>query len=400
MKKLKLFGFFVFFHLLFPNAQTLYNQEKSLAERLGIMENKMNNFKMFMNFRTNFYLPIGKDLDQRSSFSVDQLRLDMMGNFNDRLSYHFRQRLNKSAGPGTNSTDKISRATDFAFLNYKINDKLSVAAGKQAMAIGTIEGYYSGLTVYQYADLLQNMNVFYTGVSFTYKLLEKHDFHFQVLNNSTHKLSSMYNEKMDENARKVRLNKQGIKDASIPLGYVFNWNALWNEGTIHTRSSYSLFQEAKNKYWKMLALGAQFRFRPLVVDVDYIRSDEDVDLETYGTAAFQKARNREDENIDDIATNVLYNSYILKLNYPFNKRWSAFVKGMYETAYSNDFPDRSSKNFRSSYSYLCGLEYFPLSETDNLRLYLFYRGQQVKSPKDLKRINDFSIGLSYRIKML
>lgn len=404
MKKVKLLSFFIFSHLLLMQAQTPVDEDKSLAERLGIIQKKMDNFGMFMNFRTNFNMPIEKNLLQNSYFSVDQLRLVMVGNLNDKVSYHFRQRLNKSAGPGATSTDKVSRATDFAFISYKINDKLAITVGKQAMAIGTIEADYNALAVYQYADIFQNMNVFYTGMNFSYRPVKKHEFQFQVLNNSVEKLSDIYDkEEGNENAKRQKLKDQGIEESKIPLGYTLNWNALWQDEKIHTKSSYSLFQEAKSKYWKILALGAQFNFHPFIVDADYIHSDEDIDRETYGTHAFRKALGG---NSDRIATNVLYDSYILKLKYRLSPQWNAFVKGMYETAYSKDFPanEISSRNFRTSYGYLCGVEYFPFKDINNFRLYFFYRGQQIKYAESVKalnqNINAFSLGLTYRIKML
>ncbi|WP_103327421.1 porin [Bacteroidetes bacterium endosymbiont of Geopemphigus sp.] len=408
MKKIKLLSFFVLSHLLFMKSQTPVNEDKSVAERLRIIQKKMDNFGIFVNFRTNFYIPIEKNLWKDYYFSVDQLRLEMMGNLNDKVSYRFRQRLNKSADPGATSTDKVSRATDFAFIEYKINDKVVLTAGKQAMAIGTIESNYNALVVYQYADIFQNVDIFYTGVNFTYRPIKKHQFQFQVLNNSIDRLSSMYDKVGDENTKKQKLEAQGIKEAKTPLGYTFNWSALWEDEKIHARSSYSLFQEAKNKYWKILALGAQFNFHPLIVDADYIHGDEDIDREQYGTVAFRKALDKNkglDGNSDKIATNVLYNSYILKLKYQFSPHWNAFIKGMYETAYSADCltSNISNKNFRKSYGYLFGVEYFPFKDINSLRLYLLYRGQQIKYAepiKDLNRnINAFSLGLSYRIKM-
>lgn len=387
---------------MYAQTQEKTPSEKFLPQRLELIEKKFDKLNMYMNFQTNWNSYISDSNYQTSYFSVDRLRLEMIGQMNDQISYRFRQLLNRRAGPELNTIDGLSRATDFAFISYKLNDQLSVTVGKQGMLAKGIEFGYN----------FKNMNVFHTGVKFCYKSLKNHEIQFQVVNNSTDKLLSMYDYKEQDAVGKLRdvsfkkqdFRDQGIETARTPLGYSFNWNGnLWG-GKVLTRWSYSIFQESKKNFWKFLTIGTQFNFHPVTIDVDYLRSDEDLDRERYGTEVFRRVRNEVKNGNKLIATNMSYSTYLLKLRYNFAPQWNILLKGAYETAFSKDLTELKDKTFRKSYGYFGGFEYMPMKNSDDMAVHLVYIRSKADYPQPVKDLSSnfhyISLGLFYRLKLL
>ena len=69
-----------------------------------------------------------------------------------------------------------------------------------------------------------------------------------------------------------------------------------------------------------------------------------------------------------------YLSVVAKCNYRFLPKWNVFVKGMYETASVSKASEGIEKgNYRTSWGYLTGIEYYPM-ET-NLHFFVTYVGR-------------------------
>ena len=80
----------------------------------------------------------------------------MKGNINDWLSYRYRQRLNRG-NDGSGNIDNVPTSIDYAGIGVKL-DKFSFFAGKQCTAYGGIEFDVNPIDIYEYSDMIENMN--------------------------------------------------------------------------------------------------------------------------------------------------------------------------------------------------------------------------------------------------
>ena len=102
--------------------------------------------------------------------------------------------------------------------------------------------------------------------------------------------------------------------------------------------------------------------------VDFMYSDEQIDRKGIITGI---VGNEDGHN----ALDAEYLSVVTKVNYRFQPKWNAFVKGMYETAsVSKTRGDIEKGNYRTSYGYLAGIEYYPL-EDSNLHFFCTFVGR-------------------------
>lgn len=254
---------------------------------------------------------------------------------------------------------------------------------------GGIEFDLNPIDIYQYSDMIDYMDNFLTGVDFAYRFNDQ-ELRFQVVNSRTARLEELYTNL-----------PEGIERSKNPLGYTLNWNGNIMDGKIMTRWSYSIFEEAKSNYMKYIALGTQVKLGDKAqLQFDWMNSKEDIDRK----GIVSDIANQGDEDVR--ATDAIYNSLIAKVDYKVCPKWNLFVKGMYETAKNdgNTNPELSD-DFRKSFGYFAGFEYFPVK--DNLKFYFIYVGRKFdydKTVTDHLGLEDyntsrFSVGLVYRLKM-
>lgn len=114
------------------------------------------------------------------------------------------------------------------------------------------------------------------------------------------------------------------------------------------------------------ALGNDFTFSKKVnMFVDFMYSDEQIDRKGIITGMLE---NKDAALLDGHnALDAEYLSVVTKVNYRFQPKWNAFVKGMYETAsVSKTRGDIEKGNYRTSYGYLAGIEYYPLEDSNRI----------------------------------
>lgn len=98
-----------------------------------------------------------------SGFKGDYLLLMVSGQINDRISYSWRQRLNKKI----DKNDKFD-ATDWVYVNYKADANWSFAAGKQVAMVGGYEYDRSPIDIYLASEFWNNVAPFQFGASASY----------------------------------------------------------------------------------------------------------------------------------------------------------------------------------------------------------------------------------------
>lgn len=377
------------------NAQGLLSQlssndtlsRQSLFERLTGIEKKTDRFNLTLNIQTTFNAAFEGNTLQQAAFKVNQLRLEARGDINNWLSYRWRQRLNSSNA--AHDLDNLPSSIDYAMLTIRLTDKLSTMIGKQAAAYGGFEYDLDPIEIYQYSDMIDLMYFdFMTGITFSYMLTPSQELALQITNSHTASLQDIYG-----------VLPKDLEESKAPLAYSVNWNGTFFNDAFKTRWSFSVLNQAKEKYNYFYALGNELTLGNFNMFLDFYLSREDLDSRGILSEIYRK-----DSHIP-CAEDARYTSWVTKLNYRFLPKWNAFVKGMYETAslYKNSEEMEKGK-YRTAYGYFGGIEFYPM--TDNLHFFATYMGRTYRFTDRAKAFDNenyntstFSVGLIYHIPL-
>lgn len=353
----------------------------SIIEGIKRMESKQDKFHLFLNTQGTFDALFGEgDNLNHGKFTMKQLRIEAKGYVNDWLFYRYRQRLNRN-NDGSQSIDNLPQSIDMAYIGAQLNKKVSVLAGKQTAAYGGIVFDLNPILIYEFPDMIEYMECFMTGVSLIYDINPMHQLQFQILNSYNKSIKDTYG--ID------------LESAKLPLVYSLNWNGNF-QNIYLTRWSASYMNETKNKALYYFAFGNILKLNQFGAFFDFMYSREDAD---------NKGILREYSYL-----NTEYLSYVLNLNYKINQNWNVFIQGMFEKAnlrkssdkmINNEIQTCTKGNYRNSYGYMAGLEYYPLKDS-NLYLFISYVGRKFDYSNrailnDDYMTNRFSIGFSYQL---
>ncbi len=360
------------------------NQEKTLFERVSQIEKKTDWFHFYLNMQGSFDASFNYDRSglSEAAFKMRQFRIEAKGNITPWLSYRWRQRLNRGNNGG-NNIDNMPTSIDIAGIGVKVNDQFSLFAGKQCAAYGGIEFDLNPIEIYEYCDMIEYMSNFMTGLNIAYQINNDHQIQFQILDSRNGSQDETYG--------------VGFEASRAPLLYTLNWNGNLFDGIYKTRWSASVMSETKNKQMYYYALGNDFTFSSKInMFVDFMYSKEGIDRKGIMTEIIGK---EEDHN----ALHAEYLSVVTKVNYRFLPKWNVFVKSMYETASISKAQSNVEKgNYRTSYGYLTGIEYYPLQDS-NLHFFCTFIGRSYKftDRTSLKGYNTqrIEVGFIYQLPM-
>ena len=333
--------------------------DKTLFEELTDVKKKSDKFNLYLNMQGGFDANF-RDGFEEGTFKMRQLRIEMKGNINNWLSYRYRQRLNRS-NDGGGMIDNVPTSIDYAGIGIKLNNRFNLFAGKQCTAYGGIEFDLNPIDIYEYSDMIENMSNFMTGLNIGYNLTSTQQLNLQILNSRNGSFDSTYG---------ITENEEGklpdLKSGKLPLVYTLNWNGTFND-IFKTRWSASILNEAKSKNMYYYALGNELNLDKFNMFLDFMYAQEGIDRNGTITGIVGRPGGH---TVFDTG----YLSVVTKLNYRFLPKWNVFVKGMYETAsVTKSTEDIAKGNYRISWGYLAGVEYYPM-ET-NLHFFLTYVGR-------------------------
>ena len=363
----------------------------SLAEKVAKIEKKNDAFNVYFNYAASFQAERNSLVDEwHTGFANKQLRLEIKGNIGDHLFYRLRHRLNKTNEARTQ--DNFSKATDIMMAGWKFNDKWSVQAGKMCQIWGGFEFDENPMYIYQYSDMVDNMDNFMAGVVVSYKPVPTQEFAVEVSDANNDSFSKVYGAgAASQEGNSVR----SLTSSRNPLTYIANWNGSFADGMINTRWSWGIQTQARHKYSRMLILGQQLNLDKFQWYVDYMGAWDGLDR--LGIATSDLGLNGGGHNL--YASDVHYNSFITKVNWQFAPHWNLMLKGMYETASVSKL--ERGKNYRKSFGYMSSVEYYPLKDQD-FRVFLAYVGRKYdfseKSGLKDYNTNRIELGFMYRIK--
>lgn len=370
---------------------------QSIHERITKLEKKNDMFNLYFNYAASFQAEHNSLSDEwGTKFANKQLRIEIKGNLTDKLYYRLRHRLNKATD--AKGEDNFAKATDIMMVGYNFNDKLSISGGKMCQIWGGFEFDENPMYIYQYSDMVDNMDNFMAGVTVSYKPIPTQEIAVEISNSYNGKFADEYG---DEAVVVNNDEAHALQKSKNPLTYIINWNGSFFDGKLNTRWAWGLQTQAKGKYSRMLTLGQQLNLPKFQWYFDYMGAFDDLDRLRIATNELGGALVGGDGDALGNAYfgKVHYNSFITKANWQFAPSWNLMLKGMYETASVTKM--EALKNYRKSFGYMGSIEYYPAKQQD-FRLFLAYVGRKYdySTKCGLKDYNTdrIELGFMYRIK--
>lgn len=368
---------------------------QSIHERITKLEKKNDMFNLYFNYAASFQAEHNSLSDEwGTKFANKQLRIEIKGNLTDKLYYRLRHRLNKATD--AKGEDNFAKATDIMMVGYNFNDKLSISGGKMCQIWGGFEFDENPMYIYQYSDMVDNMDNFMAGVTVSYKPIPTQEIAVEISNSYNGKFADEYG---DEAVVVNNDERKALQKSKNPLTYIINWNGSFFDGKLNTRWAWGLQTQAKGKYSRMLTLGQQLNLPKFQWYFDYMGAFDDLDRLKIATNELRDAFVGGDAPGNVYLGKVHYNSFITKANWQFAPSWNLMLKGMYETASVTKM--EQFKNYRKSFGYMGSIEYYPAKQQD-FRLFLAYVGRKYdySTKCGLKDYNTdrIELGFMYRIK--
>lgn len=322
-------------------------------------------------------------------FKMNRVRLEVLGNLNDDLSYHFRQAFNKSGNPS--SLDNITSSVEYAYITWHRNDKFDLLAGKQCLAVAGYENWVNGLKVREFSEFNDSYALFHTGVTGVVKFTPTQHMLLQVANNRNGSDSDLYPYGLP----------QGVEKAGLPLIATASWNGWFADGALFMMYSASAGQIAKGKNLYYLMCGNVYEKGPVLAYLDVLYARYGIDVQQRVTAL-------QAGQAPVTAQNTEYFTVIANLDYRFHPKWNGFIKGAYETSgvYEANGPFAAGRYMTSWNAQAC-LEWFPFAEESGFKVFLhaIYRGAGLtENAKALGAVRPhtqrLSLGIQYIIPVL
>ena len=372
---------------------------QSLAERVAKIEKKNDMFNVYFNYAASAQAS-AYDGEWTTHFANKQMRLEIKGNLTDKLFYRLRHRMNKSNA--AKGEDNFAKATDIMMVGYNLNDNLSLMGGKMCQIWGGFEFDENPMYIYQYSDMVDNMDNFMAGVVASYKPVPTQEIAVEVSNANNGQLNEDYGNFLMALGPNHEI--EPIRPANHPLTFILNWNGSFFNDKFQTRWSWGTQKQAEGRSSQMLVLGQRLNLPKLQWYVDYMGAWDGMDrlgiASSEGASVYLSDVEIGDELVQNVRfKDVNYNSFITKLNWQFAPKWNLMLKGTYETASVKNI--EMMKNFRKSFGWAGSLEYYP-DKTQDFRVFLAYIGHKYnyseKCRLDDHNTNRIELGFMYRIK--
>ncbi|MCQ2331758.1 MAG: OprO/OprP family phosphate-selective porin [Paludibacteraceae bacterium] len=195
--------------------------------------------------RSDWNSEFAKNEPFNSAFNVSFVNFILNGNITDKLSYHYRQRLNRvnlTEGDGLN----LLRSIDKAYFDYDFNPQWRISAGKMVLGLGGWEYDAPPIDIYFASEFWNNIACYQMGIKGMYTTRDgKSSIVAQVTN-------SPFNPKM--------------------LGGLYAYNLMWygSYGCFHSAYSANMLEYERGRFLGSVSLGNMFDFGPMHVELDYM----------------------------------------------------------------------------------------------------------------------------------
>ncbi len=301
-----------------------------------------------VDFTCDYYF---QDYSAEHGFAGKYLNFVIDGNITDKFSYHLRQRINS---PNIGFANTFFQGTDWAYLNWHLNDNFFLSAGKQVVAIGGWEYDTAPIDIYYGTEFWNHVVCYEVGASVNYKDdTGKNWLLFQVANSPFIKSS---------------------------MESIYAYNLMWygNFGVFKTAYSVNMLEYEPRHFINYISLGNKLQFDGVEMYLDLLNR-----------ASFEQERffGQDFTAIYGIGVDI-------------GKKWIVFAKAGYDfnKAQAHTTPDPFDQwvvpgrkvDFES-----LGFEYFPLGDR-SLRFHLC--GSHTSVDGDNKF--EGNIGLTWKVDLL
>lgn len=322
---------------------------------LAIPMQAQNQEKLNLFFETRLdyqreYLD-GQSVKENNGFKGKYFNIMMNGSITDKLSFSYRQRLNKP-----NKDASFFDATDWLYLSYAATDKWTLSAGKQVVGIGGFEYDRAPIDVYLGSEYWHNIPCYSWGVSATYQLPKGKDkITFQACNSPF----------------------------DLPHEEMYAFNLMWmgDHGWFSSLYSANLLEWKPGSYICYLSLGNQFKIGNARLQLDYM--------------------NRATDEHAFLFRNC---SLVGELAYMIAHRVNVFGKVSYDVNRTNTVADLCVLPGTEITRVGGGVEFYPLNDNRNLRLHASGGYTFGKNANPNGALNDgqafFDLGLKWKIDLL
>lgn len=277
---------------------------------------------------------------QKAYFKMNRVRLEILGDVNDKISYHFRQAYNKSGIPAT--LDNITSSVEYAYLTWHHEDKFDLVAGKQCLAVAGYENWVNGLKVREFSDFNDNYPLFQTGVTGVVKFTPDQHMLLQVAN-----------------------HRNDVSNEKLPLLATAAWNGWFADRSLFLMYSASAGKQAEGKNMYYLMCGNVYEKGPILAYLDMLYARYGIDMQQR-VSGLQSG-----SAVPVMAQNTEYFTVIANFDYRFHPKWNGFIKGAYETAgvYEENGP-YAAGHYMTSWNAQACLEWFPFTEQSGFKVFL------------------------------
>ena len=343
-------------------AQAQERQGDTTSYKLIIPEEKqelLTNIDMIANMQLGLRNDFQDGEYLGSKFKFEQFRLEIKGYVTEKVYFRFRHRYTSTFEP--QSIDKIIKGVDFAYLRFDLSDKWQFTFGKTFADWGGFEFDLNPIDIYEYSDIIEMADNFLFAAGVYNQTFKNHGFSFQLINSRTAEFTDIYG------------NNPNITPSKTTLGTVFNWRGSFFDGKLTTLWSYSLFNEAKDRFKNYFAFGNQLKLDKLTLYYDFKYSIEGLDRT-------RVISNDVAHLINGYAVdNTLYYSHWGKVDYRFKPKWQISFVGFIDQAKWQDNPPeltipKNTDDWRTAYGFIPTLEFFPYDEI-NLKFFAGYVGR-------------------------
>lgn len=355
---------FTFCLMVIGASAVAQDSDQSLLDKLK-WKNDMMHIKL--DLRTDFVTTFNSNLDDETSFKGQTFKVWLVGKITPNISYRVRQRWNRFSEPL--GRDRLSSATDQAYLAFKLCDYFSIIAGKQSVQYGTFEYDYNPADVYLPTLCFDDLDAYKTGVDFVFNI-PKHEFHFQIVNSDAPQFAT-----------------QDYKNKA--LAYNLLWAGDMLDGTLKTRCSYHLTQKERGDYFNFFTLGLQVNLGAFSTELDYYNGMRMMSISKNPAFVYDPVN---DPSVKD-------QSFSANFKYYKNK-WGFFVKGLWDQRHDYKADSKAFEDWGLN----TGIEYLPL-KGENLRVHLVYghRNTDYKytfTNKPTEELNSITLGVRWLFKVM
>lgn len=322
------------------------------------------------------------------AFKVNRVRLEVLGAFRDKFSYHFRQSFNKYTNPNI-PLDNLAGSVELAMVGWQLNDKWHLTAGKQPVQFSGYECWVNAIKVRHYSDFNNTIPAYQVGLNMAYSINNNQMLNFQVTNNRNSTIEDQFMYPLPE----------GIQDSKIPLLGTVNWDGYLVDRAMQLRYSLSYGQLAKGKNIFYFTCGNVWDKKPFLGYIDFMYSREGLDTKGLITSSY-------DLSGGDVVTasNVEYFTTIANIDYRITPHLNIYAKGAFELGNIYKASENIDKgNCRRTWNVQLCAEYYPMADSE-LIVYLHLLHKNVHFADNIRMLgaNDYnlqrvSLGLVYTL---